>query len=220
MNVQPIDSLTRTTESLYTQESPDSVTQEDFLQMLITQLEYQDPLDPQDPAEFTSQLTQFSNLEQLMGINDSIEALQMLQASTNNTMAAALIGREVVYEGNTTSVSGGEAENLHFHTQVPAREAVVSVYDDSNRLVRSIRLDGAPTGTNTVQWDAVDDYGVALPDGEYRFEVSGTDMEGNTIAMTPLTVGHASGLIFDDGVTYLDVEGVHIPISEVYSVYE
>ena len=73
---------------------------DDFLHLLITQLQNQDPLNPTDHTEFTAQLAQFSSLEQLNNVNDNLEALQNYQASTNNSQAVSLLGKEITTNGN------------------------------------------------------------------------------------------------------------------------
>ena len=71
-----------------------------FLNLLITQLQNQDPLDPTDSVEFTAQLAQFSSLEQLGNVNDNLKLLQDFQASINNSQAVSLIGKEITASGN------------------------------------------------------------------------------------------------------------------------
>src|SRR5210317_754089 len=74
---------------------------DDFLNLLITQLQNQDPLKPTDSTEFTAQLAQFSSLEQLGNVNENLKQLQDFQASINNSQAVSLIGKEITATGNS-----------------------------------------------------------------------------------------------------------------------
>ena len=87
---------------------PSKVLDKDaFLELLITQLQNQDPLNPTDSVEFTAQLAQFSSLEQLNNVNDNLEQLQNFQASINNSQAVALIGKDITANGNFLQLTNG-----------------------------------------------------------------------------------------------------------------
>lgn len=220
MNVQPIDSLGFSEETLYDRKAPDALGKEDFLALLVAQLEQQDPLNPQDPAEFTSQLTEFSNLEQLMTVNETLETLQLLQLSNNNSQATALLGKELLFAGNQLKIEGGAPQNIQFHSQLPAYNVRATVYDASGNAVRSISLGNTGSGVQSVAWDGNDAYGLDLPDGNYQVAVTGQDSEGNTIEIQTLAQGTARGVHFEDGVTYIEVDGQFLGLSDIYSVYQ
>lgn len=220
MAVQPITSLGPTDTSLFNQKRPDEMGKEDFLKLLITQLEQQDPLNPQDPSEFTSQLTEFNNLEQLMNLNTSMNALMNLQNSSNSTQALTLIGKEVTYLGNDTALSadGGEG-SLQFDLNGTAASATVNIFDSNGKLVKTVEVDGPTAGINTVSWGGEDNNGNMLAAGDYTFTVEAQDGNGNVLEAQPLTNGLVNGLSFDDGVTYLNVgEDDTITLSHIYEV--
>lgn len=221
--VQPIESLTYTEPSLYEAKRPDELGKMDFLQLLTAQLEYQDPLDPQDPAEFTAQLTQFSNLEQMMALNGAIESLQMLQLSNNNTLAASLIGRDLLFAGDGIEIADGQAEEISFYTPKAVGSVTVHIYNEAGQIVRTINNVAGDAGMNTVQWNGRQGENASDPvlaDGTYTFTVAGFDNEGNAVELTPLTRGRATGVYFEDGSTYLVVDGARVALSEVFSVNE
>lgn len=238
MSIQPIDTLTRAEPSLYT-ERPGELGKRDFLALLMAQLQNQDPLNPQDPAEFTSQLTQFSSLEQMFSMNESIEgmtesvrALQLLQVASNNTQAVSLIGKDVLHEGNKMEIEGGVAEDLRFYVPEDLRNVQVSILmpttitdDDGNiigtsSVMRTIDLGAQGVGAQIVPWDGLSDSGDALLDGSYKIEVTGQNAIGESVTATPLVVNRAIGVNFEAGATYLEVAGERIPLSKIYSVYE
>ena len=239
MSIQPIDTLSHVEPSLYTTEKSGAMGKEDFLTLLMAQVENQDPLNPQDPAEFTSQLTQFSSLEQMFtmtksveGMTDSIQALQLLQVASNNTQAVSLIGKDVLHEGNEMTIEGGAADDLRFYVPEDLRNVQVNilksttVYDgDGNivgtsQVVRTINAGAKGPGAQIMSWDGLTDYGEALSDGQYKIEVTGQNAVGESVSATPLAVNRATGVNFEAGATYLEVAGQRIPLSKIYSVYE
>jgi len=85
-----------------------------FLNLLVTQLRYQDPMNPMQGTEFTQQLAMFSSLEQLININKSLAGLGSLQSAFAQSQAVGMLGKQILAEGNTVTVSGGTASNLAF----------------------------------------------------------------------------------------------------------
>lgn len=170
--------------------NPDQVTgksvlgKDDFMKLLISQLKYQDPLNPMDGTEFASQLAEFSSLEQLSNMNTSlktsIEANYLLSQSVNNTMMATLIGKEVKLTGNTTTFSG--QENISFGYKLPSEASSVSinVYDSNHNLITV--LDGeSGIGEHKLSWDFTDNKGKKVAEGTYTFEFSAKAGNGNDI---------------------------------------
>jgi flagellar basal-body rod modification protein FlgD len=218
MSVQAISTLGQTDTSLYTTTSNSTMGKEDFLQLLITQIQQQDPLDPQDPSEFVSQLTQFSNLEQLMTVNDAIEGLQVLQASGNNAQAANLIGKNVMYEGGQVNVTGGAAGSLYMSAATAAQNATITITNSDGDVVRTLKVNGLESGIQSIAWDGLDNSGNAVADGNYTFTVSATDTSGDAVTVTPLTMGYVSGISFEDGITYLNIGDEKVSLSDIVSV--
>ena len=112
MSVSGIGSATDTSSSTKSSTTANAAKdlQDQFLTLLVTQLQHQDPLDPMDSTNFTSQLAQFSSLEQLTSINDGIGALTAAQNSLQNAYLTNLIGKKVGYEGKAED---GAAKTLY-----------------------------------------------------------------------------------------------------------
>lgn len=227
-----VDSVTTKTDtsSLYKDASKSAeMDKTQFLTLLITQMQYQDPLNPQDPAEFTSQLAQYSNLEQLINVNDSlgnmddsIKALQMLQAASNNNQTVSLIGKNVLFEGDDLTISGGKANDLNFYASENLSNATVNIIktDSSGKqtIVRSLQLGSCSAGIQDIDLSSLE--GGALPDGNYTVSISGTNTSGTSVSPSPLILGRVSGVYFENGQTLVAVNGERIPLSDVYSVQE
>ena len=101
----------------------------DFLNLLVTQLQHQDPLNPAESTEFTAQLAQFSSLEQLNNINDNLKNMELFQTSVTNSQAVSYIGKEITARGNTVQLESGLPAECQFELEARAALAVISVYN-------------------------------------------------------------------------------------------
>ena len=194
---------------------------DDFLNLLVTQLQYQDPLNPMDSADFTAQLAQFSSLEQLTNMNEQLEALVTAQSNLNNSQAVSYIGRTVLAEGNATFITDGDAEPLQIELEESAAEVYVGIYDDTGDLVSTLSTDAMAAGRGTIEWDGTDMDGNALPDGDYWFEVTAVDSSGDEVEVSTLSSGQVSGVSFgDDGEASLVVKGQSVSLDAIIEVIQ
>jgi len=200
--------------------APDALGRDDFLNMLVTQLQYQDPLNPMDSTDFTAQLAQFSSLEQLTNMSDQLKNLAAAQTALNNSQAVAYIGRTVLSEGNATQITDAQAEALQVSLEAPAAEVFVSVYDATGALRSTFSADAMAAGRGTIEWAGTDMDGNALPDGTYWFEVAAVDRAGDEVAASPLSSGRVSGVAFEDGVATLVVNGQSTPMASIVEVVQ
>jgi flagellar basal-body rod modification protein FlgD len=193
---------------------------DDFLNLLITQLQYQDPLSPLDSAEFTSQLAQFSSLEQMSNVNENLEVLQLYQASINNSQAVGFIGKTIKALGNSLGVEDGVADPIHFELADDASDVLVHIYGSQGNLIKTIQPGALSAGEQSVEWDGTDNDGNKVSDGAYTLEVIATDSNTNTVSATTLMTASVSGVSFKDGTTYLIAGNQEIPIGSVFEVME
>ena len=198
----------------------DILGKDDFLNLLVTQLRHQDPLSPMESAEFTSQLAQFSSLEQMSNVNTNLELLQLYQASINNSQAVGFIGKTIKALGSSIGVADGVADQIHFRLDKDASDVIAHIYDSHKNLVKTIQPGGLNAGGQSVEWDATDNDGNKVPDGTYTFEVIATDTDANPVSATTLITAPVSGVSFKDGTTYLLAGNQEIPIGSVFEVME
>ena len=174
-------------------EDKNTVGTDDFLRMLIAQLENQDPLNPQDPTEFTAQLAQFTNLEQQIAIRDGVEELVSLQrpeegANATDTLlqsltATSMIGREVLAAASHFEVhEGNQTPQLDFHLAAAAPDVRIEIRDERGILIRTLEdAEIAPgnaalaQGPQSITWDGKNLAGNDVPDGVYSYEVTATN---------------------------------------------
>ena len=193
---------------------------EDFLKLLVEQLKNQDPLNPMESTEFTSQLAQFSSLEQLTNMNESLKYSQLYQSSINNAQAVNFIGKTVKASGNSINVKDGASNQIQFNLAGDAETVNIHIYDASDNLVKTINCGSLSNGDQSMEWDGANDGGETVSDGTYTFEVSAADAGGETIeASTYMTVG-VTGVTFKEGNAYLLAGDIEISMSDVIEVTE
>lgn len=197
---------------------PGELGRDDFLNLLVTQLQYQDPLNPMDSTDFTAQLAQFSSLEQLTNMNDQLQVLTDTQSALRNAQAVAYIGETVLCEGNGTQIADGRPQPLHVHLAAPAADVFVSIYDDTGALRASTTAGAMAAGRGSIDWPGTDMNDNPLPNGHYRFEVAAVDASGNAVAVSPRSAGRVSGVAFEDGQAALVVNGQSIRLEDVIEV--
>ncbi len=162
-------------------------TQNRFLKLLITQMKNQDPLNPMDNAQVTSQMAQLSTVSGIDKLNATLQALSDSMISNQSLQAAAMIGRGVLVDGTGVNLLNGAAYGGADLAQ-PADSARVMIYDQSGALVRTIDLGAQPAGITKWAWDGLDASGAQAADGSYTFAVNATQGQ-NSVAATGLQFG-------------------------------
>jgi len=193
---------------------------DDFLNLLITQLQNQDPLNPTDSTEFTAQLAQFSSLEQLNNVNQNLQTLQLFQASINNTQTVAFIGKEVTAEGNSLQRINGEPVTCNFELSSAASVVAVNIYDATGEFVKALEGQAMNSGHQTLVWDGTDKDGNSVPDGVYTFEVMAMDADNVPVDTRQFTSATVSGVTYIDNKTYLVAGDRQIALGDVIHVRE
>ena len=196
--------------------------QDDFLKMLITQLQNQDPMNPLQSTDLAAQLAQFSSVEQLANLNTAVQnqtnANLVLTQSISNTMAATLIGKKVKANTSNISYDGSTVQTLGFNLPNSAADVQIKISDSNGTVIRTIDAGPEPTGDSTIQWDGKDDAGNAVSAGNYTFSVSAADSKGNSISPTLFMLGTVQGVKYSSSGATLLVDGSEINFSDVQEI--
>jgi len=190
----------------------------EFLKLLVTQMQHQDPLSPMDNAEFTAQLAQFSSLEQLVSVNDNLTGLSAGQTPTGMASVAGFLDREVVANGNRAQISGGVATSLQFSLDGAAEISTATLKDVNGVTVGSVSMGALAGGAHEVQWDGLDSLGNPLPDGRYSFVVTAQDSAGDTVAARTEVRGVVSGASYEGTDAFLNVGSHRVALTDLISV--
>ncbi len=201
---------------------PDKTTlgKDDFLKLLVSQLQNQDPLNPMESTEFTAQLAQFSSLEQLTNMNKNLDYLLLYQTSINNAQAVGFIGKTVKASGNSIGVEDGASNKIQFDLAGDAAEVNVYIYDSSDNLVKTLNCGSLSDGEQSIEWDGTNEDGETVSDGTYTFEVSARDENGDTIEASTYMTVKITGVTFKDGNAYLLAGDIEISMNDIIEVTE
>jgi len=214
--VSKLDSYPTDTE---TRKVKKELDKDDFLKLLVTQMRFQDPLKPMDQKEFTTQLVQFSSLDQLFSINDGLNTLTDSQGSANDFETVNFIGKEITTTGNKVVMGeGGPSTSIGYYLNTDASEVSVQIFDKEGRNINTIELGPQEDGDHIVEWDGSDDKGETISPGEYIFAVTARDIKGvESNVMTKIT-GIVTGVSFEGSMPYLIVSGMHVPVTDISEV--
>jgi flagellar basal-body rod modification protein FlgD len=189
-----------------------------FLTLLVSQLQHQDPLEPLDAAQFTSQLVQFASVEQQIYQNANLEKLLAAQQNTQLASTVDYLGKQVEANGDILVLQKGEAIASYTLPQ-SAGQATITIQDASGRTVAVMPATSA-AGRHEVHWDgrAVD--GKRLPDGTYTFRVDAKDKNGSAIAATQTYSGRVTGVAADPAGVQLSLGDKLLSLSDVLAIRE
>ncbi len=148
-----------------------NATQDRFMKLLITQMKNQDPLNPLDNAQVTSQLAQLSTVSGIDKMNSTLQSLMGSLQANQSVQAAGMIGHGVLVPGKQIALSAGKAV-FGVDLAASADKVQISVKDAAGKVVHSIDLGGRDAGTAALTWDGVRDDGSKAADGAYTIEVA------------------------------------------------
>ncbi len=200
----------------------DDLGKDQFLQLLVTQLRYQDPLNPTESAAFSAELAQFTQVEELEKINSNLtsglEGDAMLTQSLNNTLAATLIGKEVRALGNTIDHKNGEEDVLKFSLQGDAEVTHITIRNSAGVKIDEFTSTSLKAGSQELYWDGKDLEDNSFPDGKFYYEISAESSDGNAVGALPFMTGICTGVRYIQGGAYLVVNGLEVPMSDVSEI--
>lgn len=187
-------------------------SQDQFLALLVAQLKAQDPLNPMDNAQMTSQLAQISTVQGIETLNKTVTALMGQMDAVDQLNATALIGHTVLVDGSRIELShtdeGTAVAGGGITLDAAATNVKVEVRDANGALVRTIDLGSLEAGNHVFSWDGKSDAGADLVDGQYSFKVTAAN-NGKSVESTALAFARVDGVLRDaNGVLKLDLGGL------------
>lgn len=195
---------------------------DDFLKLLITQINYQDPLNPIRSTEFASQLAQFSSLEQLYNINlnlsRNIDASYATNRSITNALIANLIGKKVTVYGDSFKLEFGKGLEFGYELKGNVKSIEIKILDSSGNVVRTFKLGERKSGRYDFKWDGRDEFGNYLPAGNYKVKIEAVDENVKPVAVNTYISGIVEGVRYKaDGAVIL-IGGVEFNIADVIEI--
>ena len=216
--VDAITSTAAAASSEFISKSEASIGQtfDEFLSLLTTQLQNQDPLDPLDSKEFTNQLVQFSQVEQQIQQNKSLNTLTSLYQSAVQSSALNYIGLDITIEGTEVDYFGQQIP-VKYELAENATKSKLTVINEDGQVVRTVDVQKT-AGEHSFTWDGRDDDGNPVEPGAYNIQVGATDKDGEAVKVTTQVPGRVDGVETVDGEPILLVGSLRIRLDQVTAV--
>ena len=194
------------------------MNKDDFLKLFVTQLQNQDPLNPQDGTQFIGQLAQLTQVEQAYNTNTNLQNM-LNQGNNSATLAAiSLIGKQVEAAGSQVNLQPGGPASINFTLAQAADQVTVSFQDASGALVKTVSAGAKGQGAGSLAWDGTDNSGAKLPAGAYTFSISAKDAGGNNVTSTSVIRGKVDGVDMSGATPVLSIGSVKVNLTDVTSV--
>lgn len=195
-----------------------------FMKLLAHQLKNQDPMKPMDQKDFSSNLAQFSQLEQLTAMNKKFDGMTANNDNEKRFQGASYLGKKVVTRGTTVDYNGeGKDVELPFYLDKAAKNVIIRIYDNKNQMIGKVDKEDLGKGQQGVTWDGVGLDGQIAPKEQYHFDVIAFDDKNEKFMGVTRAEGTVSGVRFENGETILDVSGgrkVYLKDVESFSLAE
>jgi len=215
--VSPTASTSITPSAVNAAASSAGITSSDFLNLLVGELQNQDPLAPTSTSDFITQMSQYANFDQQQTLNSNLQTLLTSFNSLLTMNSVNYIGHTVEAKGNSTTLQGGQAAFGYSLTSA-ASQVQLSIQDSTGTTVWS---GTGPTaaGMNSFTWNGVNSSGVQLPDGgQYTLSVTATNANGTSVYGYTTVTGKVTDIDSSSGSTMLDVGGAPVSIGNIIGI--
>jgi flagellar basal-body rod modification protein FlgD len=177
-----------------------------FLKLLVAQMNNQDPLNPLDNAQVTSQMAQINTVTGINGLNDTVEKLLTQFGQMQALQAAQLTGRSVLVSGQELRVAGPGPNSFGVQLPSSAEAMTVEIRDAAGALVRTLDLGKGDAGISRFAWDGKNDAGAQVAAGKYTVSVKAV-AAGKELGATPLVTRTVEAVSNLNGTTTLMLAG-------------
>lgn len=185
----------------------DSLGPDGFMKLLAHQLKNQDPMKPMDQKDFSANLAQFSQLEQMTSMNKKMEVFANNNLQEKQFQGASFLGKKVVTTGTSIDYKGdGKDVELPFYLERPAKNLLIHIYDDKNQMIGKIEREDLGKGTQSITWDGIGLDGEIAPKESYHFDVVAFDEKNEKFMGETKATGLVTGVNFENGETVLTLE--------------
>ena len=202
--------------------SQQELGKDDFLQLLVAQMEHQDPMEPMSNQESVAQLAQFSTLEQMNNIAAGIEKsndLDFLQMqSLNNVMASGLIGNDAQASYNGIYYEHDKDSVINFSLSTDVDTVEFTVKDVNGNTITTLSQNNVQSGVNSIKWDGTNSSGNRVDEGYYTIEATASRTNGTTFAPKLALEGTVESVVYRDGTAFIRIQGTEVPLGSITAV--
>ena len=196
-----------------------ALDKDDFLQLLVTQLQHQDPLNPLDDKEFIAQLAQFSSLEQMNNIASGIGTLNDTVSKQDSLSAVSYIGKSVVAAGDSITKIDSAVTPIYFTLDDAASKVTINVYDANNNIVKTETLKSMQAGEYNFSWDGLNYNGKEADNGQYSVYFAAESATGSAVLVDTKVTGKIIGISKNsDGTSFKLSDGRTVGFDDITMV--
>ncbi|RYZ67234.1 MAG: flagellar hook assembly protein FlgD, partial [Proteobacteria bacterium] len=179
---------------------------DDFLKLFVTQLQNQDPMNPDDGTEMAAKLAQFNGLEQMMNVNKGIEKLITAQTTDRNMGMMSYIGKEVTVDGGRVRLEDGKPTPSEFSSEFPIASATLEIRDASGMMVNQLDLGAMDQGTHPIKWDGKTSEGRQMTEGVFTYNIAARNSDGEAVPVNLSSKAKINGVDIKskDGALFSD----------------
>ncbi|MEM6955740.1 MAG: FlgD immunoglobulin-like domain containing protein [Myxococcota bacterium] len=218
MNIDNPGALAGPQASLRREQESTSMGRDDFMQLLVAQLQNQDPLEPMDSEQMVTQLSQLTSVEELVAIEGRMQALEIGISSVNNTQVSGLVGKTITADGSQLNLRADGGVGSAIELDAPASEVTVTIRNAAGEAVRTLELGAAPAGPLAFDWDGLDASGNRMPEGRYRVEVDAKNENGQPVGASMDVSGLVSSVDYEGGFPELVIGERRVLLGDVRSI--
>jgi flagellar basal-body rod modification protein FlgD len=187
-----------------------------FLQLLTTQLQNQNPLDPLDTNQFTQQLVEFAGVEQQLNANDQLKTLVSLQQTAQSTQALQFVGKTAVVNGNVNSLTNSSAT---WDLNIPSNSNVtLSIANSVGQTVYTGTFSANAGNNQPFTWNGQGSDGTQWPDGQYTLTATAADASGNSVGVTTQVQGVVSSVDLTQSPPLLTIAGQTYTVNQIQRI--
>ncbi len=180
-----------------------TLSEDDFMKLFITQLEYQDPMNPMKSDQMATQVAQFNLVDLMYKNNESMEKLVKADTDRTRLDSISLLGKFVRYKGDQLYVDQDGPKPFEFDLDRPAAQCLCVITDQKGRIIKNINLGAISSGNHQLDWDGTNDNGDKVQPGTYTIHITAKDTKGKQIKVTNWTTGVVSSVEYPKDETSL-----------------
>jgi flagellar basal-body rod modification protein FlgD len=178
-----------------------------FLKLLTAQMQNQDPLDPMDSSQYTQQLVQYSQVEQSIKQNATLNSILTSLGNQGLTQASAMIGKVVEVNSDTSGLTPTTPAQWNWYASAEAGQLTATITDASGQVVEKRQLEGGER-TGNFTWDgSITGSSKIAPEGVYTLKIEGLDASGNKITVSPWSTGLVDNVQMVNGAVQISING-------------
>jgi len=188
---------------------------QDFLNLLMTQMANQDPMNPMDSEGMMQQLASLGTVEQLQNLNSQTAKMMEIQQHIARSTAGSLLGKDVEVGAKEIPLNNGDTIPVTYKLDGSAERVMLLVHDSTGEMIREINLESRAQGAHEFAWDGRDNDGDMMPNGNYNYNVFARTEGGEEVGVTLTKSGQVSMIRFEGSDPLLKINGEWVQAKEI-----